>query len=173
MFYPGLEVTCFGDPNDYANLVVESDHELPPESDLITRIDAYNYNYVWRQIHDERDRRKAGGLLITVDGVDYWAWTDDPSRDQYALYTNKAERYQYAPDYVLAQWKSMNGTFFPMTLARLHEIIDRGVENEETLFEVAEQHRQQMLASTDPLAYDWSGGWPPIYGESAQQQQGV
>lgn len=32
-------------------------------------------------------------------------------------------------------------------------------------FSVAEQHRSQMLLSSDPLNYDYTSGWIPIFGE--------
>ena len=50
---------------------------------------------------------------------------------------------------------------------RDHTGIVQLVINPETpeAFAVAEQHRIAMESSADPAAYDYSAGWPAVYGE--------
>ena len=34
------------------------------------------------------------------------------------------------------------------------------------VFGVAEAHRAALAAAADPAGYDWSGGWPEVYGDA-------
>jgi hypothetical protein len=119
----------------------------------------------WLRIHDERERRKAGGVQLTVGTKSYWFWTDAASRNQYALLDGSLTRKGIPPTTVFTSWKTMSGEFVPFTQNLLHQIIDAGVDKESELFVIAEQHRQAMMAATDPDSYDYSGGWPQTYQE--------
>lgn len=120
----------------------------------------------WEKIKAERDRRKAGGVKIPIDGVDYWFHSDDPSRMQYAILDAKASRSGWPDGTVIhPQWKTMSGAKVPMTVAMVRQILDAGISLEAAIFDKAEAHRAAMEASSDPPAYDYSADWPLSYGE--------
>jgi hypothetical protein len=128
-------------------------------------------NSVWEEIKAERDQRKAGGVMIAVDGVDRWFHTDDPSRIQYSILDNKATRGALPDETVLHPlWKTMSGVKVPMTVGRLREILDAGIVLEATVFNVAEAHRAAMQESENPAEYDYSGNWPQTYADWAALQ---
>lgn len=120
---------------------------------------------VWQAIKAERDRRKAAGLRLIVDGVEYWFWTDDPSRSQYALLECRIQRLNLPDEMVLTDWKTMSGVYIPLTVGLLHRIIDQGIANESYTFHNAEKHRQAMLLVDQPLRYDYGTDWLPTYAE--------
>ena len=62
-------------------------------------------------------------------------------------------------------WKTMDGTFTPMTCQLAFDIVKAAKSGELATFAAAETHRVAMEASADPASYDYSGGWPKIYGE--------
>lgn len=116
----------------------------------------------WGAIKAERDRRKAGGVMIGGK----WFHTDDPSRIQYGILDSKATRASLPATVVLhPAWKTMSSEKTPMTVAVLRQILDAGIVYEGAVFDVAETHRAAMEASADPAAYDFSGGWPMVFGE--------
>lgn len=161
--YPNVSVSCVGDPTVYTDILWGGGDPLPTEEQLrLAHIDNLRQS-LWLAIKDERDTRKAGGIKLAVNGTDYWFWTDDPSRDQYAMLDSMIRRYSIPTDHVLDQWKTMSGVYVTFTVALLHQIIDAGIQNESTVFHVAETHRLNMLAQSDPTDYDFSGGWPQSY----------
>lgn len=122
----------------------------------------------WSEIKTERDRRKAGGVLV----AGHWFHSDDPSRTQYGILDSKALRAGWTDAVVIhPKWKTMESNpdgspiYTAMTVALLRQILDAGIVQEAALFDKAEQHRLAMEASTDPASYDSSTGWPLIYGE--------
>lgn len=124
-------------------------------------------NDQWLRIHAERERRKAGGVRVTVGEKNYWFWTDDTSRAQYSILEGRARRAGLSSETVLDLWKTMSGEFVPLTVGLLHKVLDVGIACESNLFNIAENHRARMLASNDPLNYDYLKGWPATYEESA------
>ena len=98
----------------------------------------------WSGIKAERDRRKAGGVKVGAK----WFHSDDGSRIQANL-----------------QWKTMDGSFIAMTQTLASQVFQAVAASDQAIFTVAEQHKAAMEASADPASYDYSGGWPKIYGE--------
>jgi hypothetical protein len=123
----------------------------------------------WLRTKAERDRRKAGGIKVTVGTTDYWFWTDEPTRTQYSLLDSAMTRAGVADSYVIDNWKTMSGEFVPMTVGLLHQVITAGIANEREIFQTAELHRTEILASDAPETYDYSQGWPLTYQEQATQ----
>lgn len=62
------------------------------------------------------------------------------------------------------QWKTMDGSFVVMTQTLAGQILAAGAASDTAIFAVAETHRLAMEASADPASYDFSGGWPAVYG---------
>ena len=111
---------------------------------------------VWEGIKGERDRRKAGGVKVGAK----WFHSDDGSRiQQMGLVMMGAS----IPANL--QWKTMDGSFITMTQALASQVVQTVAASDQAIFAVAEQHKTAMEASADPTSYDYTSGWPKIYGE--------
>lgn len=120
----------------------------PPVSEVIAR--------QWDRIKAERDRRKDGGVKVSAK----WFHSDDGSRiQQIGLVMMGAS----IP--VNLQWKTMDGSFITMTQALATSVFGAVAATDQAIFAVAEGHRVAMEASADPAAYDYSTGWPAVFGE--------
>ena len=110
----------------------------------------------WDAIKAERDRRKAGGVKVGAK----WFHSDDGSRiQQMGLVMMGAS----IPANL--QWKTMDGTFITMTQTLASQVFQAVAASDQAIFTAAETHRATMEASADPASYDYSTGWPKIYGE--------
>ena len=110
----------------------------------------------WEAIKGERDRRKAGGVKVGAK----WFHSDDGSRiQQMGLVMMGAS----IPANL--QWKTMDDTFITMTQTLASQVFQAVAASDQAIFTAAETHRVAMEASADPASYDYSGGWPKIYGE--------
>ena len=124
----------------------------------------------WETIKAERDRRKAGGFKVGMS----WFHSDADSRIQHLGLKDKARDLLAAGGAmtdsltILGQpvrWKAMDGSFANVTAQLAFDIVAAAGDLDARLFAVAETHRTAMEAAADPAAYDYSGGWPKIYGE--------
>ena len=109
-----------------------------------------------RAIKAERDRRKAGGVKVGSK----WFHSDDGSRIQQMGLVMMG-----AGIPANLQWKTMDGSFITMTQTLASQVFQAVAASDQAIFTVAEQHKATMEASADPASYDYSGGWPKIYGE--------
>lgn len=110
----------------------------------------------WEAIKAERNRRKAGGVKVGAK----WFHSDDGSRiQQMGLVMMGAN----IPTNL--QWKTMDGSFITMTQTLASQVFQAVAASDQAIFTVAEQHKAAMEASADPASYDYSTGWPKIYGE--------
>lgn len=115
---------------------------------------------VWEAIKAKRDQCNAGGVKVKVGAVNKWFHSDDASRiQQMGLVMMGAG---IPAD---LQWKTMDGSFVTMTQAVAGAVFAAAAASDQAVFAVAEGHRVAMEASADPAAYDFSAGWPKIYGE--------
>lgn len=153
--YPGVTVSADGDGRDYDTLVAH-EGQLPPKAELDALIRDDDKRQAWLAIQAERDRRKAAGIKVGDD----WFHSDDMSRIQHLGLVMFG---QSMPAGIM--WKTMTGTFVQMTPALAQSIFTGIAVKDTQIFAVAEQHRQNMLASPDPAAYDYSSGWPLVFGE--------
>ena len=140
-------------------------HLLPEGSVEITDAEAAQMHaptaeqakaHKWEAIKAERDRRKAGGVKVGAK----WFHSDDGSRiQQMGLVMMGAS----IPANL--QWKTMDGTFITMTQALASQVFQTVAASDQAIFTAAETHRVAKEASADPASYNYSGGWPKIYGE--------
>ncbi|UUZ75545.1 DUF4376 domain-containing protein [Polaromonas sp. P1(28)-13] len=111
----------------------------------------------WARIKALRDARKVGGVQVG----DKWFHSDEASRiQQIGLVMMGAN---LPAD---LQWKTMDGSFVTMTQTLAMQIFGAAAASDQATFGKAEQHRTAMEASSDPEAYDFTPGWPAIYGET-------
>lgn len=116
----------------------------------------------WALIKARRDSRKGGGFKVGAR----WYHSDEPSRAQYAILLTTALEKSLPPTAVLgAAWKAMDGAKQPLTVAEVRMIRDVCLTLDAALFAAAETHLALMEASTDPQGYDFTTGWPLVYGE--------
>lgn len=115
---------------------------------------------MWEVIKAVRDQRKAGGVKVKVGTVNKWFHSDDASRiQQMGLVMMGAN---IPAD---LQWKTIDGSFVTMTQAVAQSVFAAAAASDQAIFAVAEGHRVAMEASADPASYDYSTGWPKVYGE--------
>lgn len=114
----------------------------------------------WEAIKAHRDMLSdSGGYSVTVSGAPKWFHSDNKSKiQQQALVMLGAS----IPAGL--QWKTMDGTFVAMTQALAGQVFAAAVAQDSAIFAAAETHRAAMLQAADPDAYDFSGGWPAVYG---------
>lgn len=121
----------------------------------------------WQLIQAERDAIKAGGVQVNS----HWFHTDAESRVMYLGLLRKAEQARKAgvtgPLTALDQpiyWKTLAGEFVPMTADLIEAVFAAVSDLDAAAFAVAERHRQTLSVAKEPGLYDFTGGWPPIFG---------
>lgn len=140
---------------------------IPPNLTAITEAEADALRFpkptpeqakatAWSGIKAERDRRKAGGIKVGAK----WFHSDDGSRIQQMGLVMMGASIPAG-----LQWKTMDGSFITMTQALAGNVFAAAAASDQAIFAAAETHRVAMEASADPASYDYSGGWPKIYGE--------
>lgn len=110
----------------------------------------------WAAIQAERDRRmQSGGFMVRGK----WFHSDIFSRTQYLGMMQAGQAIADAG----IQWKTMDHSFVPITPELAQEVFAAGCASDPSIFAVAEKHKAAMLESPNPLAYDFSGGWPVCF----------
>lgn len=111
----------------------------------------------WDAIQAERNRRtREGGYQVAGK----WFHSDEFSRGQQLGLVLLGASIPAG-----LQWKTMDGTFVTMTSAMAQQILGAAAASDTAIFAAAEVHKAAMEASTDPAAYDFSSGWPKVFGE--------
>lgn len=111
----------------------------------------------WGQIKALRDERlEYGGFPVGS----YWFHSDVYAQSNY---TDLLMMGTSIPSNLM--WKTMSGAFVLMTPTLARQILAAKSQQKSLTFVKAEQHRAEMEASSDPLNYDFTTGWPPIFGE--------
>lgn len=106
---------------------------------------------VTEQIKSERDKRKAAGTPVGP----YIFHSDPDSRiQQLGLVMMGAGM----PAGI--QWKTKGTGYVEMTPTLAQQIFGATAARDVALFAVADAHIAAAAASADPLAYDYSQGWP-------------
>lgn len=112
---------------------------------------------VWTQIKAERDRRKENG---GYKAGGKWFHSDTFSRSQQlGLVALGAS----IPADLL--WKTMDGSYVQMTQALAAEVLAAATAQDVATFTAAETHKAAMQVLAIPSDYDFSGGWPTVFGE--------
>jgi len=111
---------------------------------------------VWANIKVMRDERQLSGIKVG----NYWFHSDNSSRIKYLGLLMIGANIP-----ANLQWKTMTGVFVTMTQTLAGQIFSAIAAFDSQSFIKAEQHKAAMQASSDPLSYDFSTGWPLVYGE--------
>lgn len=113
---------------------------------------------VWEQIKAYRAERTAGGISVGP----YWFHSDTPSKLQHLGLVNAMMMSALPAN---QSWKLMDGSFVTLTTTLVQQIFGAAMTREGDNFAKAEEHKAALESSSDPLNYDFTTGWAPIYGE--------
>lgn len=108
---------------------------------------------VWKKIQLHRNNLKSGGTKVD----NKWFHSDVDSRIQ------QLGLVMMGANVPLVQWKTLDGTFVPMTQTLANQIFTATATLDMNLFSVAETHRAAMMQVANPNEYDYSGGWPETF----------
>lgn len=122
---------------------------------------------MWEAIKGERDRRTQGGYPVST----WWFHSDAYSLAQQqglilAAMQAKAAGADMSAPLSSEPWKTMSGEKIVMTGALALQLLPAAIAQQAAIYAVAETHKAAMEASTDPGSYDFSTGWPKIFGEA-------
>lgn len=106
---------------------------------------------VTQQIKADRDRRKSTGTPV---GAHVFHSDPDSRIQQIGLVMMGAA----LPAGIM--WKTVGGAFVQMTPTLAGQLFQATAARDVALFAAAEAHIAAAAASDDPLAYDFSAGWP-------------
>lgn len=143
-------------PNDPANRDRAEYERWLAAGNTPEPVDKPSADAIWLKIKAERDRRKVAGVKVGTK----WFHNDEFSRSQHL---GMAMMGANLPTGI--QWKTMDGSFVEMTTTLVQQIFMAVAAKDIAVFAAAETHRVAMEASADPSGYDFSGGWPAVYGE--------
>jgi Domain of unknown function (DUF4376) len=154
-YYPN--VNCHAVGLTYEDIVNDGTEPIPNKSVLDPLILEYQKNLIWQKIKAYRDTHlENGGFPVGS----YWFHSDVYAQ---ANYTDLLMMGANIPANLM--WKTMSGAFVLMTQTLAQQILGAKALQKNLTFIKAEQHKAALQASSDPLNYDYTTGWPPIYGE--------
>lgn len=110
---------------------------------------------MWLRIQVERDRRKSGGFQVAGK----WFHSNAESLTRYLGLV------QFGANIPARNWKTMDGSEIPMTQELAAAVFAAAVAHDATVFDAGEAHNKAMRASAEPHLYDYSAGWPAVFGE--------
>lgn len=154
--FPGVLVSCVGEPETYEHLEWEGGEPLPSDEEIIEAYLQVRKDDMWTVLKTERDRRKAGGVKVGTK----WYHSDDTSRIQQIALVMLGSNIPAG-----LQWKTMDGTFITMTATLAGQIFGAIVMSDQNIFAIAEQKKAAMESLENPETYDAYSGWPLIFGE--------
>lgn len=112
---------------------------------------------VWEKIKQRRSESIETGVYHAR--LQKWFHTDSEAQRNYALMGHAISSPLYQPK----RWKTMDGTFIEMTREVFQDVLALALKKADDDYRNAEIHKAKVMASTDPLAYDYSTGWSPAY----------
>lgn len=111
---------------------------------------------IWERIKTERDRRtQLGGYQAGGK----WFHSDTFSRTQQIGLVMLGAGIPAG-----TMWKTMDGSFIEMTPTLAQQVFAAAAAQDLATFAAAEAHKAAMEAAADPAAYNFSAGWPAVFG---------
>lgn len=144
-----IRFNSIGDYNDYL-----ATHSAEYEAYRSARLLAQQKLDVWQTIKQYRDDHQLRGFQVAGN----WFHSDNPSRIKYLGLMMMG-----AGIPANMQWKTMSGSFVTMTQTLAAQIFVAVAAFDSAAFINAEVHKATMQASSDPLNYDYTTGWPACY----------
>lgn len=121
----------------------------------------------WEDIKAERDRLIQGGGYA-LDG--YWFHSDAYSLDQQqclilsAMQVKAAGGDMNAP-LMATPWYAMGRVPVEMTASLALRLLPASMAQQVAILEAAKAHKAALDACADPASYDFSEGWPTVFGD--------
>jgi hypothetical protein len=116
----------------------------------------------WSSIKAERDRRRFdGGVKVGVN----WFLSNQVAIGEYNTLLAISNG---MPDETILRsgWRTMkDGVIVDMTVGLVKQILTAGVAHVAAIDDASQAHKAALEASGAPETYDYSTGWPLIYGE--------
>jgi len=144
---PGLLGACDNGDGTYRLDFDAADSRLATADEIL----AAKLATITDEIKSDRDRRKGLGCSVGPHRFH----SDDASRIQQLGLVMMG---QSMPAGI--RWKVMDGGYADMTPLLAQQIFAAQAARDMGLFAVCEQHIAAAALSDDPLAYDYSAGWP-------------
>lgn len=115
---------------------------------------------VWAEIRATRDRLQLQGG-ISVGGR--WFLSTERATGEYNSLINAAHG---LPDNTVlrAGWRTMDGSQVAMTPGLARQILLAGIAQRCAIDDAAQAHKVALDACENPADYDYSGGWPLVFG---------
>jgi hypothetical protein len=155
---PGAQFTV-SEGGTLADVVWLDDTIPPTPEEFATHLAADDKIEAWGRIKARRDYLSdTGGYMVTVNGVAKWFHSDQRSKTQQLGLVIAGAGLPLG-----LQWKTMDGSFVSMTQTLANQVYQAAMAQDSAIFQAAEQHRAAMEASANPLAYNFSGGWPAVF----------
>lgn len=114
---------------------------------------AEKQEHVWEGIKAERLKQTTSGVY--VPSVDKVFHTDDVSVIQYNNIGNMIALDNFEP----IQWKVKDNTWITLTEEVFKDLQKAMVQNTNRIYQVAEEHKANMMEIDNPEDYDYSTGW--------------
>lgn len=113
------------------------------------------------RLKTERDRRQLeGGVKVG----DHWYLSTERATGEYNSLINASQG--MPEDTVLRSgWRTMSGATVDMTPLLARQILLAGIQQRCAIDDAALAHKAAMEACADPASYDFSTGWPPVFGD--------
>ncbi len=146
-----IRFNSIGDYNAYL-----ATHSAEYEADKAAKLLAQQKLEAWQRIKEYRDDHQLRGFQVAGN----WFHSDNPSRIKYIGLMMMG-----AGIPANLQWKTMSGSFVTMTQTLAGQIFGAVAAFDSDAFINAEVHKAAMQASSDPLNYNYTTGWPAVYGE--------
>ena len=126
---------------------------------------------IWEDIKAERDRRiECSGFQVAgkwyhsdVNSKLQHLGNKDTARDQLAAGGTMVDPLRDPLTGQPIPWKTMDGSWQPLTVQLVFDIVNAGKAAELAHHAAAERHRTVMESGADPASYDYASGWPPSY----------
>lgn len=116
---------------------------------------------VFFRVKAERDRRRFnGGVKVGV----LWFKSDQLATGEYTALALIGAPLPEAT-VLRAGWRTMGGGTIDMTPLLVRQILAAGLAAVAAIDDVAQAHMTALATCEDPAAYDFSSGWPPVFGE--------
>lgn len=133
--------------------LITVDPVVPPIQAIIEKMS--------RSIKSERDRRQLDG---GVNVGQHWYLSTERATSEYNTIITTTRG---LPDTTIirAGWRTMDDSEVDMTPALALQILTAGIAHRCAIDDAWKTHKSALEAAVDPAAYNFSGGWPKVFGE--------
>lgn len=173
--YPAIGCSIVGDPTIYENIRWDNPADIISKETLDGLSLVTIKNSMWEKIKEYRDSRKFKGIYVSgkwfhndADSRTQWLGLKDKARDVLAAGgTTETVLSINHPVYgvVPINWNTMDNSAIPVTVQLAIDVVSKTGDADGILYGIALYHKSLLYASSTPETYDYTVGWPAVYGE--------